>query len=724
MPIVGVRERDPRTGAIVFERDDGSTFWAPPIPEAEQLARDLESRRAAAAPAPEPVETAYAPEQAAGDITEAFGPEVKPAPAQEPSMVTVRPVTNMEEGKVYRTAPRIGVDAATKAQMHDTSAPNAFGGGTAGGLAPGARYAPPPSPAALAAPVKKPETAPPTGPTGAPSPGAPPSDPRLGSPLPKRPMVSYGPTPARTPESMRLAGGEQIGDPDSQAYVVPQQGAVKTEGVKVAPTPEWMAEQERIYQAQEQQVADQREAEQVKWEAENAAVENRASIIGDEMRAQDTAVANLRAQRRAYEQRLATADEAISDWKMDPNRLFKDKGAFATVAAVVAQALGAYAATLGGTPNFAGDMIQRAIDRDVEAQRQDFLARKDKSNTLVARLNLVLNDIETATLKAKEIELQAAQNYAQQLAMTTKRQDILTNSQNMQLLLDEKIQATRLQIMDRAGTASISGTGKVQLPRAASPGGTRPATNEEWLKGLKGEQALADQFALRMGLPTSETRQKELLARGESRGKVQGEIDVRGEGAGQLELKPETLSKYQDDLKIVNEAETELKQAEALLQKHVQAGGDLSDIPGVGWWDRQFTLARSPEARKNTGMVRRLVAAYVRATSGAAATDNERDYLFSALVGYSDKEFQAGVEYIRERLNAKRNDLNAVYNATGAPQAYDRGLQKIVQDARKIHGLSGGEEGITGKGIAAIEQDFEDWKAKRSSGIEQGREAK
>lgn len=76
-----------------------------------------------------------------------------------------------------------------------------------------------------------------------------------------------------------------------------------------------------------------------------------------------------------YTTRLDTAqqkaDAAFQDYmnaKIDPDRVFGGSAA-AQITAAISMALGAFGATLGRTPNFAAQIIDKAIDRDIDAQK-------------------------------------------------------------------------------------------------------------------------------------------------------------------------------------------------------------------------------------------------------------------------------------------------------------------------------------------------------------------
>ncbi len=108
---------------------------------------------------------------------------------------------------------------------------------------------------------------------------------------------------------------------------------------------------------------------------------------------QQAAIASVRLQHEQEKQKLVEAGvdqdmqtareyrDQVAKQQVDPNRLFSgDRGAFNTIAAVIGQGLGAFAAAGGGSPtvngrraaagghNYAQDIINGAINRDISAQ--------------------------------------------------------------------------------------------------------------------------------------------------------------------------------------------------------------------------------------------------------------------------------------------------------------------------------------------------------------------
>ncbi len=89
-------------------------------------------------------------------------------------------------------------------------------------------------------------------------------------------------------------------------------------------------------------------------------------------------------------QAQATRDAALKDYtgqKVEPERIFSGEGGGARRASsAIAVALGAYAATMGKTQNFAQQIVDNQISRDIAAQEADIRIKKDKSDTALGDL--------------------------------------------------------------------------------------------------------------------------------------------------------------------------------------------------------------------------------------------------------------------------------------------------------------------------------------------------
>ena len=110
----------------------------------------------------------------------------------------------------------------------------------------------------------------------------------------------------------------------------------------------------------------------------------------------DLAADVLRARQREFDDSVERNDKArtetlaeykqmlqpLLETKFDPDRYWKNKSTGATVTAAIAMAVGQYVEgmTDGKIPNRAAQMINQAIERDIEAQKLQYAAAKDKAD--------------------------------------------------------------------------------------------------------------------------------------------------------------------------------------------------------------------------------------------------------------------------------------------------------------------------------------------------------
>lgn len=119
---------------------------------------------------------------------------------------------------------------------------------------------------------------------------------------------------------------------------------------------------------------------------------------------------NQRAQmrQRIQDQRVRIDErrEEVAEMGLDPERIWKEKGTGAQIVAAIAQALGAFGQGLTGGPNAAADIINDAINRDLEAQRSEIEAARgdvEGQEGLLAQLYADLGDMDAAQSAAREL---------------------------------------------------------------------------------------------------------------------------------------------------------------------------------------------------------------------------------------------------------------------------------------------------------------------------------
>lgn len=129
--------------------------------------------------------------------------------------------------------------------------------------------------------------------------------------------------------------------------------------------------------------------------------------------------AEVEARKRAYATEMASRDaerqemfDAVDNHQIDPDRLFRGRPVARFMSALAA-GVGAYAATVGGTRNFALDILNKNIDRDIAAQRAE-LGKKQgqlkRADNAYAQLIATGRTPEAAELELRAIGTRRAKN--------------------------------------------------------------------------------------------------------------------------------------------------------------------------------------------------------------------------------------------------------------------------------------------------------------------------
>jgi hypothetical protein len=164
--------------------------------------------------------------------------------------------------------------------------------------------------------------------------------------------------------------------------------------------------------------------------------------------------------------------------KPDPNRFYKRAGTGGQIAMVIGQALGAYAAILGHSDNFAQKLVSEAQDRDMRAQEDEIASGRVGDNNLLARLRDQFGDLDQAKSALKLVqsdlldrEIKSFADQAQSAAAT--RAAALWLAQNQQERLKEEQRFRDLAI----GKQTMKTDAKIVTPSAG-----HYATDEELMR--------------------------------------------------------------------------------------------------------------------------------------------------------------------------------------------------------------------------------------------------
>lgn len=182
----------------------------------------------------------------------------------------------------------------------------------------------------------------------------------------------------------------------------------------------------KIAAMQESAIAEQKKANnemaglQEQRALEEAQAQRKANAAIDKVVADSQAQRDYLANRYELAERArADAVEQASKMKVDPNRLLSQRSTSDEVKWGLAAFFGGIGAALTGGPNMAVEALNRAIDRDIDAQKNAIENAKDTVNmrtNTVAQMRQKITDFDQATMAAKQVHLERAKRAVEQLA--------------------------------------------------------------------------------------------------------------------------------------------------------------------------------------------------------------------------------------------------------------------------------------------------------------------
>lgn len=196
--------------------------------------------------------------------------------------------------------------------------------------------------------------------------------------------------------------------------------------------------------------------------------------------------ANLDQRFREEQARLSAEVEAISNRKVDPNGAFHGS-TFAQIASIIAQGMGAYGASLGGGPNFASQLIQSAIDRDIASQKDQIERGVNRASTALGRLEARYGMDRTEAAEAlRTAQLAAAEARARQSAAAAAPGVARQNAALIEAEIAKQRQESTLRLAELT-RGRVTTQEAMAAPQAGTRGGMRMETDAERTARLKGE---------------------------------------------------------------------------------------------------------------------------------------------------------------------------------------------------------------------------------------------
>ena len=188
------------------------------------------------------------------------------------------------------------------------------------------------------------------------------------------------------------------------------------------------------------------EAEQKKAKAEQEAAQERQLLINAQTKLSEKTENDRVKQELTLRSDIDSALKDANNFKIDPDKYFADRGGFlGKIGAALAIGLGAYASATTGGPNYALDIINKAIDRDIDSQKQTLQSKREGVQQLRGTYSDMLNRFGDARMAEQATR-------AQQLSIVeSKLQDQLGNVKGQEA--QSKGQALLAQIQQQKATA-------------------------------------------------------------------------------------------------------------------------------------------------------------------------------------------------------------------------------------------------------------------------------
>lgn len=276
--------------------------------------------------------------------------------------------------------------------------------------------------------------------------------------------------------------------------------------------------------ARAEQNIDARLAAQAEGDREIAAADEASKLAAEQFEAQKRIQAEEGARMADLQKQVTReqqlVDKAFADYsssKVNPDRIYANP--VSRIAHVLAAAGGAYAATIAKTPNFAQQIIDQQISRDIAAQEAAIKLKGEKANNLLSNLRQSGMSLEQSRAVARGIQVQYE---AKQLA-ALRAKNTVPALQSQYDKIDLALQKSLLEANEQSRLASLDKVTRqtqkgFEQPRAGSAGGYVDVADQlgtaQKIQGLKkGEVEIAkDQAAVAKGPAASPEKRQALSA--------------------------------------------------------------------------------------------------------------------------------------------------------------------------------------------------------------------
>lgn len=375
----------------------------------------------------------------------------------------------------------------------------------------------------------------------------------------------------------------------------------------------------------------------------------RALDAQDEIKAREQRLAQIEANGKRVMAGLEADRANIRNMKVDPRRLFRTKSGSINPATVImsaiAQGLGAFGAGMTGTRNFAADLIDGAIQRDVSIQESERESETERADNALGRFERFYNLDRSEARMALEIS-QRDYAAAQASALAASIGTAEAKAQAATLVADLMARNAQTEAALReayGGRVTTQEQVQYMAPRAASRGGYRPATDKEIQEGIKTGLMLQELTGERMD---------------------PDQIKAQAEARTAQNQEDKNVQEY-------GKRRSDIATARTVLHQYVESmGGSIDEQGKVKWREMDIpdtgpiagrTPAFSAEAKKVARLRNWLGTKLGQAISGATVSDQQMESIEKKLASTNEDAAREGAEELLKELDDAEVNIDASF---------------------------------------------------------------
>lgn len=188
----------------------------------------------------------------------------------------------------------------------------------------------------------------------------------------------------------------------------------------------------------------------------------------------------MQGRQKALETRFKESDEAVSSYKIDPGKLWKEKGTLAQVFAAISIGAGQFGASVNGGRNTASDIIDAAISRNISAQQEELQKLKENRSSVRGEVASNLDSLSQLVTEEAAKKSQLYTSIDKMLEMqigATQDEEQLGNLKAMRADMQQKKVA-----MQQEAYQNLLGRGVVEQTSVRGGGGGKQKTRAEILR--------------------------------------------------------------------------------------------------------------------------------------------------------------------------------------------------------------------------------------------------